>query len=59
MQAGGKAIAVTCDHSDSADVKSLFDRIEHENNGVLDILVNNAYSGGLVDALTFDFTIGS
>lgn len=39
-----------CDHTNSADVKSLFDRIANENNGVLDLLVNNAnaYSGAQV-----------
>ena len=34
-----------CDHSKDADIKSLFERIEKEQNGRLDLLVNNAYSG--------------
>uniref|UniRef100_A0A914BZE3 C-CAP/cofactor C-like domain-containing protein n=1 Tax=Acrobeloides nanus TaxID=290746 RepID=A0A914BZE3_9BILA len=42
---GGKAILIYCDHSNSDDVKSLFDQIEHETDGTLDILVNNAFSG--------------
>jgi len=41
---GGKGIVAYCDHSDANDIKRLFDRIEKEQNGQLDILVNNAYS---------------
>jgi len=41
---GGKGIAVYCDHGDPNDIKGLFDRIETDQNGQLDILVNNAYS---------------
>lgn len=40
-QAGGQGIGVVCDHSDEAQVKALFERIEQEQ-GRLDILVNNA-----------------
>ena len=39
--AGGKGIAVMCDHSDDAQVAALFERIEREQ-GHLDVLVNNA-----------------
>jgi NAD(P)-dependent dehydrogenase (short-subunit alcohol dehydrogenase family) len=39
--AGGKGIAVSCDHADDAQTKAVFDRIEREQ-GRLDILVNNA-----------------
>ncbi|MDB3856086.1 SDR family NAD(P)-dependent oxidoreductase [Halieaceae bacterium] len=39
--AGGKGIAVVCDHSDDAQVKALFDQVKKEQ-GHLDILVNNA-----------------
>jgi NAD(P)-dependent dehydrogenase (short-subunit alcohol dehydrogenase family) len=39
--AGGKGIAVVCDHSDDAQVAALFDRIASEQ-GHLDVLVNNA-----------------
>ncbi|KAK0423050.1 hypothetical protein QR680_007942 [Steinernema hermaphroditum] len=42
---GGKGIAVFCDHSDPEEVRKLFERIEKEQNGRLDILVNNAYAG--------------
>ena len=38
--AGGKGIAVICDHSDDAQVKALFTQVEKES-GRLDILVNN------------------
>ncbi|KAI6196258.1 hypothetical protein M3Y94_01086800 [Aphelenchoides besseyi] len=41
---GGKGIAVYCDHENPAEVKKLFERIEKEQTGRLDILVNNAYS---------------
>ncbi|KAK0423057.1 hypothetical protein QR680_007945 [Steinernema hermaphroditum] len=41
---GGKGIAVFCDHSDPEEVRKLFERIAKEQNGRLDILVNNAYS---------------
>lgn len=40
-RAGGKGIAVMCDHADDAQVAALFDRIASEA-GHLDILVNNA-----------------
>jgi NAD(P)-dependent dehydrogenase (short-subunit alcohol dehydrogenase family) len=39
--AGGKGIAVACDHAKDAEVKALFDRIKREQ-GRVDILVNNA-----------------
>lgn len=39
--AGGKGIAVMCDHSDDAQVAALFEQIEREQ-GRLDVLVNNA-----------------
>uniref|UniRef100_A0A914Z8W9 Uncharacterized protein n=1 Tax=Panagrolaimus superbus TaxID=310955 RepID=A0A914Z8W9_9BILA len=42
---GGKGVAIFCDHSNPEDVKKLFERIDKENNGQLDILVNNAYAG--------------
>ncbi len=41
-KAGGKGIAVACDHSKDRQVGSLFERVKDENNGRLDILVNNA-----------------
>ena len=41
MQAGGRAIVVKADVSDSSAVRTMFDRVESEFGGV-DILVNNA-----------------
>lgn len=41
-RAGGKGIAVVCDHGDDAQVEALFARIAQEQDGQLDILVNNA-----------------
>ncbi|CAD6196001.1 unnamed protein product [Caenorhabditis auriculariae] len=40
---GGKGIAVYVDHGDMEAVRELFEQIDRENNGQLDILVNNAY----------------
>ena len=40
-KAGGKGVAVICDHGEDADVEALFDRIQ-KDEGRLDILVNNA-----------------
>ncbi|KRZ11798.1 Alpha-1,3/1,6-mannosyltransferase ALG2 [Trichinella zimbabwensis] len=51
---GGKAIAVYCDHSKDEEIKALFQRIEEEQNGQLDILVNNAYSGIKCDRMAVD-----
>lgn len=39
--AGGRGVAVRCDHSSDEEVKSLFERVAEEA-GRLDILVNNA-----------------
>jgi NAD(P)-dependent dehydrogenase (short-subunit alcohol dehydrogenase family) len=41
---GGTGIAVRCDHTDDAQVEALFERIKEEQ-GRLDLLVNNAWSG--------------
>jgi len=41
---GGRGIAVACDHSDDAQVETLFQQVSEEN-GRLDILVNNAWGG--------------
>ncbi len=43
-EAGGKAEAVKCDHTDPAAVKALVDYIGKQH-GKLDILVNNAWGG--------------
>ncbi|MGD1804233.1 SDR family NAD(P)-dependent oxidoreductase [Dapis sp. BLCC M126] len=42
---GGTCIPVQIDHSDDDQVKLLFERIETEQNGQLDLLVNNVFSG--------------
>ena len=47
--AGGKGIAVYCDHADDKQIERLFDQVRSEH-GRLDILVNNATV--LHDALT-------
>uniref|UniRef100_A0A7E4VIW8 NAD(P)-binding protein n=1 Tax=Panagrellus redivivus TaxID=6233 RepID=A0A7E4VIW8_PANRE len=41
---GGNGVRVFCDHSDPKSVEKLFAQIITENNGQLDILVNNAYA---------------
>jgi NAD(P)-dependent dehydrogenase (short-subunit alcohol dehydrogenase family) len=40
-KAGGKGIAVPCDHGDDAQVRALFERVRAEQ-GRLDLLLNNA-----------------
>jgi len=44
-QAGGIAIPVQVDHAHDDQIRSLFERIEKEQNGELDILVNNVFAG--------------
>ncbi|MBD2514976.1 SDR family NAD(P)-dependent oxidoreductase [Nostoc sp. FACHB-973] len=44
-QVGGICIPVQVDHSNDEQVRLLFERIQNEQNGQLDLLVNNAYSG--------------
>ncbi|WP_138502586.1 SDR family NAD(P)-dependent oxidoreductase [Nostoc sp. PA-18-2419] len=44
-QVGGVCIPVQLDHSDDEQVRLLFKSIQDEQNGRLDLLVNNAYSG--------------
>lgn len=41
---GGKCIPIVCDHGNMEDVEKLFERIKTEQEGQLDVLVNNAYS---------------
>jgi NAD(P)-dependent dehydrogenase (short-subunit alcohol dehydrogenase family) len=40
--AGGRGVAVQCDHRDDAQVEALFARV-HDEAGRLDVLVNNAF----------------
>uniref|UniRef100_A0A3Q3E6S7 Dehydrogenase/reductase (SDR family) member 1 n=1 Tax=Labrus bergylta TaxID=56723 RepID=A0A3Q3E6S7_9LABR len=42
---GGDCVPVICDSTKDKDVEDLFERIKQEQNGRLDILVNNAYAG--------------
>jgi NAD(P)-dependent dehydrogenase (short-subunit alcohol dehydrogenase family) len=42
---GGQGIPVRVDHSDRAQVQALFDRIEEEQSGRLDVLVNDIWGG--------------
>ncbi|OWF37925.1 dehydrogenase/reductase SDR family member 1-like [Mizuhopecten yessoensis] len=41
---GGRCIPVQCDHSNDDDIVELFDTIKKQQNGQLDLLVNNAYA---------------
>jgi len=43
--AGGTCIPVQVDHSDDDQVQRLFEQIETEQNGQLDLLVNNVFAG--------------
>lgn len=55
---GGKCIPVQCDHSKDEEVEKLFERVKSEQNGQLDVLVNNAYSAVTVSAcINFFFNI--
>jgi Dehydrogenases with different specificities (related to short-chain alcohol dehydrogenases) len=42
---GGKAIAIRVDHTDEEQVRTLFERVQREQNGQLDILVNDIWGG--------------
>ncbi|XP_034411894.1 dehydrogenase/reductase SDR family member 1-like isoform X2 [Cyclopterus lumpus] len=42
---GGNCVPVICDSTKEKDIEDLFERIKREQNGRLDILVNNAYAG--------------
>lgn len=42
---GGRCVPVVCDSSQEKDVRSLFERVDREQNGRLDVLVNNAFAG--------------
>lgn len=47
---------VVCDSTKDTDIEELFEQIKREQNGRLDILVNNAYAGVQVDILNFHET---
>ena len=42
---GGQCVPVPMDHNDDNAVEALFVKVKLENNGKLDVLVNNAYQG--------------
>ena len=42
---GGKGIAVRCDHTVESEVAACFQRVAEEQDGRLDLLVNNAWGG--------------
>ena len=42
--AGGRGVAVVCDHTDDAQTTALFERVRAESGG-LDVLVNNVWGG--------------
>ncbi|XP_070701768.1 dehydrogenase/reductase SDR family member 1 [Pempheris klunzingeri] len=42
---GGNCVPVVCDSTKDEDIVELFERIKREQNGRLDVLVNNAYAG--------------
>jgi NAD(P)-dependent dehydrogenase (short-subunit alcohol dehydrogenase family) len=43
--AGGQGIAVRTDHTNEEEVRALFERVRREQNGRLDILVNDVWGG--------------
>lgn len=43
-KAGGRGIPLTVDHSQDDQVEKLFEKIKKEQQGKLDVLVNNAYA---------------
>ncbi|MFW6359146.1 MAG: SDR family NAD(P)-dependent oxidoreductase [Chroococcales cyanobacterium] len=44
-EAGGVCIPIQVDHSDDDQIRLLFERVQDEQSGQLDILVNNVFSG--------------
>ncbi len=48
---GGNCVPVICDSTKDKDIEELFERIKREQNGRLDVLVNNAYAGVQVGIL--------
>jgi dehydrogenase/reductase SDR family member 1 len=43
--AGGRGIAIQCDHTDDNQTRAVIDQIARENDGRLDVLVNNCWGG--------------
>ncbi|MEB3321252.1 MAG: SDR family NAD(P)-dependent oxidoreductase [Synechococcaceae cyanobacterium] len=44
-EAGGRCLPLRVDHTDDTQVQGIFTQIEQENEGRLDVLVNNVYGG--------------
>ena len=44
-KAGGKCIPLQVDHSNDQEISQIFERIQDEQKGQLDILINNVYGG--------------
>ncbi|XP_041616205.1 dehydrogenase/reductase SDR family member 1 isoform X2 [Vulpes lagopus] len=42
---GGQCVPVVCDSSQESEVQRLFEQVDQEQQGRLDVLVNNAYAG--------------
>ncbi|XP_075386921.1 dehydrogenase/reductase SDR family member 1 [Tenrec ecaudatus] len=42
---GGRCVPVVCDSSQESEVRRLFEQVDQEQHGRLDVLVNNAYAG--------------
>ena len=53
-----QAIPVSVDHSDDSQVVKLFERIKSENDGKLDVCVNNAYAGKAIFIQCYAFSFG-
>ncbi|XP_042574622.1 dehydrogenase/reductase SDR family member 1 [Cyprinus carpio] len=45
IERGGRCLPVVCDSSKEDEIKELFERVQREQKGRLDLLVNNAYAG--------------
>uniref|UniRef100_A0A8C7YEE8 Dehydrogenase/reductase (SDR family) member 1 n=1 Tax=Oryzias sinensis TaxID=183150 RepID=A0A8C7YEE8_9TELE len=45
VKLGGKCVPVICDSTKDKDIEELFERIKRDQDGRLDLLVNNAYAG--------------
>ena len=41
---GGVCVPVVVDHANDAEVKAFFEKVENDEKGKLDVLVNNAYA---------------
>ena len=54
----GQCIPVQCDHGNDEEVQKVFDKVSKEQNGRLDILVNNACTGWKVGCVSSSSCIG-